>query len=139
MQKITDEIAKCSLILGITPGISTNAFMDRKKVNKQKRGVYVIVEAGEPLYVGKGKIGSRHTKHMNKIMGKAVSTQTPEPKGWVWLREDCKSNPNNWDFIQVFLDSYTQESLMESWLIHFLRPPVNDEVFSENQELGVDK
>lgn len=136
LQNLCDQISTVSNLMSISPKVEIQPFMGAKIPNKT-RGVYIIVEGQDIIYVGKGEIPVRHGKHLTKIQGLAEQKNVPEPEGWLWLREHKKSKPEDWTFVTVTLNSYSDESLMESWLIRFLRPPVNNEIFKENLELGL--
>lgn len=125
MDKITNAIQKVRDIWQFEARLDFVDFMDRSRINKKARGIYIIVEGDEVLYVGKGHIADRHEKHLKKIRG----TSKVEPRGWMWLRTVRKSQPENWKLIMVFTNSRSVDSLLEGALIHELQPPVNDEVF----------
>ena len=100
------------------------------------RGIYIIVNDDEVLYVGKGNIKSRHESHFKKLTGQLTKHDNKEPRGWVHLRENRGVDHTKLQLVIVYLSNKADESAMEGGLIKMLQPYTNDEIFSENFKLG---
>ena len=130
MKKITDSIDKIKNLLNIEFEINFVEFLNREHIPKNRRGIYIILDGEEVLYVGKGNIASRQKEHLAKITNQ-LSKNHKEPKGWKWLRTERKAVPDNWKFIMIFTNTKSEETAMEGVLIHMLQPTVNDEIFGQ--------
>jgi hypothetical protein len=130
MEKITDSIDKIKHFFNIEATVQFVEFLDRKNIPKKCRGIYIILEGEEVLYVGKGNIASRQKQHLAKITNQ-LAKYFVEPKGWKWLRTERKAVPDNWKFIMIFTNTKSEETAMEGALIHMLKPTVNDEIFGQ--------
>lgn len=103
---------------------------------KRGRGVYILLNDDEVIYVGRGNIKARQESHFKKLTGALTEHDNKEPKGWVRLREERGIDPNNLLLIYVYLIGKDDEAAMEGGLIKILQPYTNDEIFSKNAQLG---
>lgn len=103
---------------------------------KRGRGVYVLLNDDEVIYVGRGNIKARQESHYKKLTGGLTEHDNKEPKGWAHLREERGIDPNSLLLIYVYLNGKDDEAAMEGGLIKILQPYTNDEIFSKNSQLG---
>jgi|TARA_R100000030_G_scaffold89724_1_gene74113 excinuclease UvrABC nuclease subunit len=103
------------------------SWKDSFKGHKRKRGVYVIFDNDNVIYVGKGFFTARNTSHYNKAINKAKYN----PKGWIWLKENYNYSIDNWQLYMIELDSEVDITFMEGALIKDFMPLANDEVYND--------
>jgi hypothetical protein len=101
----------------------------RQALRPGKRGIYVITEPNQVIYVGRGIIKDRQKMHEHKILNTLPKYFT-EPEAWKWLRLQRGADINNWYLTSLGLDAKSQEAAMEGGLIHLLQPLINDETFT---------
>jgi hypothetical protein len=114
---------------GISP-ISVQVFPsweDGFKGHKRKRGVYVIFDEDEIIYVGKGFFSARNKSHYDKATNKA----NYNPKGWMWFKENYNYSIDKWHLVLIELNSEVDITFLEGALIRDLRPIANDEVYND--------
>ena len=97
------------------------------KGHKRKRGVYIIFDEDEMIYVGKGFFYARNKSHYDKATNKA----NYNPKGWIWFKENYNYSIDNWHLFLIELNSEVDITFMEGALIKDLRPLANDEVYND--------
>jgi hypothetical protein len=119
---------------GITAEIITKQFKMYKSIPSKHNGVYVVSEGDKVVYVGKGQIRARQTKHWQKALAE-FKHGTNDTKGWQWLRENYavyNLTPELWTVRYIILHKQTELTAMEGALIHRLQPLANDETFNDN-------
>jgi len=105
-------------------------FQYYKDIPNDHTGIYVISQADQVIYVGKGQIKSRQSKHWAKAFGNKEAKDT---SGWRWLRENVEITPAGWTVSYIILHKQTELSAVEGALIHLLQPLANDETFRDNE------
>lgn len=136
IQKISNAVVSISDFFNITLGETRYLHFSEWPTLKDKRGVYVIIEGDDIIYVGKGNVKSRQKSHHKKLTGGLTRHDNQEPKGWKRLREDRGVDYDNLQLFVVYLKHKAHESAIEGGLILVLEPYANDENFSENSKLG---
>jgi hypothetical protein len=129
-QTIQSELAH----FGITAEIITKQFKLYKGIPSKHNGVYIISEDDKVVYVGKGWVRARQSKHWEKALAE-FKHGTNDTKGWQWLRENYSVynlTPENWTVRYIILHKETELTAMEGALIHRLQPLANDETFNDN-------
>ena len=109
--------------------ITTDNWLNAFKTYKRRRGVYVISEGDQVIYVGKGFFTARNTSHYKK----AINEAKYNPKGWIWFKDNVNYSIDKWVLTVVELDSYVDITFMEGALIKDLLPLANDEVFNDRR------
>ena len=105
-------------------------FQYYKEIPPTHTGIYVIQQGEQVIYVGKGQIKSRQSKHWDKAFGNKKAKDT---SGWRWLRENIEIAPTTWKVNYILLHKQTELSAVEGALIHLLQPLANDETFKDNE------
>lgn len=129
-QTINSELAHFK----IQAEILSKPFKMHKTIPSKHNGVYVISEGDHVVYVGKGWVRNRQSKHWEKALLE-LKRGTNDTKGWAWLRENYSVynlNPENWTVRYIILHKETELTAMEGALIHLLQPLANDETFNDN-------
>lgn len=103
---------------------------------KRGRGIYILLNDDEVIYVGRGNIKARQESHYKKLTGALTEHDNKEPEGWRHIREERGIDPDNLLLIYVYLNGKDDEAAMEGGLIKILQPYTNDEIFSKNAQLG---
>jgi len=119
---------------GITAEIITKDFKMYNTIPSKHNGVYVVSEGDKVVYVGKGWIRARQTKHWQKALAD-FKHGTNDTKGWKWLRENYSIydlTPEKWTVKYIILHKETELTAMEGALIYRLQPLANDETFIDN-------
>ena len=119
---------------GITAEIITKDFKMYNTIPSKHNGVYVVSEGDKVVYVGKGWIRARQTKHWQKALAD-FKHGTNDTKGWKWLRENYSVydlTPEKWTVKYIILHKETELTAMEGALIYRLQPLANDETFIDN-------
>ena len=129
MLQLTETITKCLDFFGIQTKVSQVPFSLSRNIPRG-RGVYVITDDTDVIYVGKGSIRDRQPKHLQKALNE-LKPGTRDTKGWSWLRENCDVIVNDWTIYYIILDKETELSAMEGALMHLLKPLANDETLSD--------
>ena len=127
---ILDTIMKCTDFFKITCDVHQYKFLDWRTIPKKHRGVYIIANGEDILYVGKGNIRGRQEKHYQKTIG-VVNAGLTYPDGWKYLFENYKVPTDVWTVFYITLKTETELSAMEGALIHFLQPLANDETHTD--------
>jgi excinuclease UvrABC nuclease subunit len=125
---IQQTIDRCLKFFEITVNQREIAFIDWPQLPSRGRGVYVISDGDQVLYVGKGHVRSRQTQHYKKITNTLQSYFT-EPKAWRWLRTVRGADHTTWRVTILYTNNKAEESALEGSLIYFLKPLLNDECF----------
>jgi excinuclease UvrABC nuclease subunit len=129
-QTINSELAH----FGITAEIITKQFKLYNVIPSKHNGVYLVSEGDKVVYVGKGQIRARQSKHWQKALAE-FKHGTNDTKGWQWLRENYSVynlTPELWTVQYIILHKQTELTAMEGALIHRLQPLANDETFNDN-------
>lgn len=138
MQSVIDTVRRLTEFYNISCSVEELDFKNHKDIPKTARGVYVITNGSQVVYVGKGKIASRQVTHWikaNNIQGKNILF----PKGWLWLLENYDCKPDSWKLYYINLRKETELSAMEGGLIHILQPLANDETFKDEERALVNE
>lgn len=106
---------------------------------KQEKGVYIIVNGDEVLYVGRGIIRRRQESHYKKLNGTLTKHDNKEPKGWQHFREHHVVDCTKLMLYIVVLYTDVDEAAMEGGLIKLLLPYVNNEVYLSNVKMETHK
>jgi len=99
------------------------------RLKPNRRGIYVITEPDQVIYVGRGIIKTRQKMHEHKILN-TLPDYFKEPEAWKWLRTVRGADINNWHLTALELSVKKYEAAMEGGLICFLDPLINDETFT---------
>lgn len=127
---VQETIDKVLDILGITTEVKVTSFGGYTDIPSTAKGIYVIVENEQVIYVGKGNIKARQVHHWNKAHNN-ITRNTKDTDGWRWLREHCEIAPASWMIYYMSLCKETEKTAVEGMLIHLLQPLANDETYSD--------
>jgi hypothetical protein len=122
---------------GIQAEIITKDFKMYNTIPSKHNGVYVVSEGDKVVYVGKGWIRARQTKHWQKALAD-FKHGTNDTKGWRWLRENYgvyNLTPEKWTVKYIILHKETELTAMEGALIYRLQPLANDETFVDENRI----
>ncbi len=106
--------------------IITKQFRYHKDIHKLLKGIYILMQGEEVVYVGKGNIADRQRKHWKKANG---DLKIKDPEGWHWLNKHVEITPKDWTIKYLILHKQTELSAVEGCLIHKLKPLANNETF----------
>ena len=138
MTKVVDTIQSELEHFGIQAEIITKEFKNYKSIPSKHNGVYIVSEGDKVVYVGKGWVRARQSKHWEKALAD-FKHGTNDTKGWQWLRENYSTynlTPEKWTVQYFILHKETELTAMEGALIYRLQPLANDETFTdENRTL----
>lgn len=135
-QHVTDAVVSIRDFYGMSLGDTRVLQFSEWPSIKRGRGVYIIIDGDEVIYVGRGNIRARQESHHKKLTGGLTKHDNKEPKGWVYLREHRNIDCDKLRLIIVYLKYKDDEAAMEGGLIKKLQPYTNDEIFSKNTILG---
>jgi hypothetical protein len=122
-----DAIVKSVLDFNeIEAEIITKQFRYYKDIHKLLKGIYILMQGEEVVYVGKGNIADRQRKHWKKANG---DLKIKDPEGWHWLNKHVDITPKEWTIKYLILHKQTELSAVEGCLIHKLKPLANNETF----------
>ena len=99
--------------------IITKQFRYYKDIHKLLKGIYILMQGEEVVYVGKGNIADRQRKHWKKANG---DLKIKDPEGWHWLNKHVEITPKDWTIKYLILHKQTELSAVEGCLIHKLKP-----------------
>jgi hypothetical protein len=112
--------------------IMTKPFKHYADIPSRHNGIYILNEGDTVIYVGKGQIKVRQSKHWQKAHNE-LKAGTTDTDGWRWLRENVEISPKDWTLNYIILQKQTERSAVEGALIHLLQPLANDETFKDNE------
>ena len=95
--------------------IITKQFRYYKDIHKLLKGIYILMQGEEVVYVGKGNIADRQRKHWKKANG---DLKIKDPEGWHWLNKHVEITPKDWTIKYLILHKQTELSAVEGCLIH---------------------
>lgn len=96
---------------------------------RRARGVYVIFDTDRVLYVGKGIIRDRQSKHQEKFLGEFRNAR--DTRGFKQFRDQHGIvDLATLQFCSIEITGESAISAMEGGLIHLLQPAANDEISS---------
>lgn len=135
---MVEELIKKELEhFNIQAEIITKDFKMYKSIPSKHNGVYVVSEDDKVVYVGKGWVRARQSKHWEKALAD-FKHGTNDTKGWQWLRENYDQfnlNPERWTVKYIILHKETELTAMEGALIYRLQPLANDETFVDENRI----
>jgi hypothetical protein len=128
---VDDTIQKVLDFFNLKASVVTKPFKHYADVPRHHNGIYILSEGDKVIYVGKGQIKVRQSKHWQKAHNE-LKNGTTDTDGWKWLRENVDINPKDWVLNYMILEKQTERSAVEGALIHLLQPLANDETFKDN-------
>lgn len=129
---VVDTIKNVLEFFKISTELKISSFNNYKEIPGNAKGIYVIIQGQEVIYVGKGNIKTRQSKHWQKA-NNLIKPGVQDPDGWKWLRENVEIHPATWTIYYLDLRRETEKSAVEGALIHLLQPLANDETFKDRR------
>jgi hypothetical protein len=103
--------------------IITKKFRYYKDIHKLLKGIYILMQGDEVVYVGKGNIADRQRKHWKKANG---DLKIKDPEGWHWLNKHVEITPKDWTIKYLILHKQTEllililECFLDNYVIKVL-------------------
>ena len=123
---VDEQIQDVLKYLNIEAEVITKPFKYHKDIHKVLKGIYVLMQDEQVMYVGKGNIADRQRKHWKKANG---DLKLKDPEGWHWLNKHVPTVPKDWTIKYLILHKQTELSAVEGCLIHKFQPLANNETF----------
>lgn len=123
---IDEKIQSVLSFLKIEAEVITKPFRYHRDIHKLLKGIYILVQDEQVIYVGKGNIADRQRTHWKKANG---DLKIKDPEGWHWIQKNIDISPKDWTIKYLILHKQTELSAVEGCLIHVFQPLANNETF----------